>query len=64
MEDKEMAEYSVMWQEFNHRDEAVTKVKHFTTEKARDKFCDKVQDKDNFWRFCARSQNIAWYPPK
>jgi hypothetical protein len=52
---KTMAEYSVRWQEFNRRDEAVTKEKHFTTEKARDKFCDKVQDKDNFWRFCAWS---------
>lgn len=50
-----MAEYSVRWQEFNRRDEAVTKEKHFTTEMARDKFCDKVQDKDNFWRFCAWS---------
>jgi hypothetical protein len=46
-------EYSVRWQEFDRQDRAVTKEKHFTTAKARDKFADKVQDKSNFWRFCA-----------
>lgn len=48
-------EYGVRWQEFNRRDEAVTKEKFFATATARDRFADKVQDKDNFWRFCAWS---------
>jgi hypothetical protein len=44
-------EYSVRWTEFNKRNEAITKEKHFSTEKARDRFADKVAEKDNFWKF-------------
>jgi len=45
--------YDVAWVEFDRKDRAVTKTKSFETEKARDKFCDKVQNKDNFWKFAA-----------
>ncbi len=48
-------EYSVRWQEFDRQDRVVTKEKHFATKAARDKFCDKLQDKPNFWRFAAWS---------
>jgi hypothetical protein len=48
-------EFGVEWMEFNKKDQAVTKQKFFMTEKGRDKFADKVQDKDNFWEFTGKS---------
>jgi len=48
-------EYGVQWVEFDKQDRAVTKEKIFKTKAARDKFADKVQEKNNFWKFA------AWY---
>ena len=44
-------EYAVRWLEFDKQDRAREKEKIFQTEKAMEKFMDKVQEKDNFWRF-------------
>ena len=43
--------FGVRWTEFDKNDRGVTKEKFFATEKAREKFCEKVEQKDNFWRF-------------
>ena len=42
--------FEVMWQEFNRKDQVVTKRKEFRTEAAMDKFINKLHDKDNFWQ--------------
>lgn len=52
-EEDEMTEYGIRWQEFNKRDEVVTKEKIFKTEKAREKFIDKLVEKDNFYQLDA-----------
>lgn len=46
-------DFGVRWQEFGRNDRPVTKQKFFKTEKAREAFCEKVEQKDNFWRFVA-----------
>jgi hypothetical protein len=45
-----MKEYGVRWTEFNRRDELVQKEKFFDTEKKRDKYIEKLEQKDNFYR--------------
>lgn len=45
--------YGVRWQEFNKKDELVMKEKNFETEKARDKFIEKLMQKDNFYSIYA-----------
>lgn len=42
--------FEVAWQEFNRKAEIVTKRKSFRTKAARDKFIEKLYDKDNFWQ--------------
>jgi len=48
-----MTEYGIRWQEFNKRDEVITKEKIFKTEKAREKFVDRLVEKDNFYQLDA-----------
>ena len=48
-----MSEYGIRWVEFNKRNEMVTKEKIFKTEKARNRFADKVVEKDNFYQIDA-----------
>jgi hypothetical protein len=48
-------EYGVEWVEFNKKNQAVCKHKMFKTKEARDKFANKVQEKDNFWKFATWS---------
>lgn len=45
--------YEVAWQEFNKNDRLVTKRKSFKTEAARDKFIEKICEKDNFYMILA-----------
>lgn len=45
-----MSTYEIAWQEFNRKDEVVTKTKEFKTEAALQKFAAKLEDKDNFYR--------------
>lgn len=40
-------EFGVRWHGFNRRDELVLKEKIFKTAKARDKFVEKIEDKDS-----------------
>jgi hypothetical protein len=40
--------FGVRWQEFDKQDRLVMKEKNFTTAKARDKFIEKLTQKDNF----------------
>ena len=42
--------FEVMWQEFNRKNQVVTKRKGFRSEAAMDKFINKLHDKDNFWQ--------------
>ena len=51
-------EFGVCWVEFNKREEAVKKERFFATDKARDKFVERLQEKDNFWEI------DAWCDPK
>lgn len=44
-------EYGVRWSEFNKSDRITMKEKFFKTEKARAAFCEKLESKDNFYRF-------------
>ena len=46
---------TIAWQEFNKRNEIVTKEKNFKTETAMQKFAAKLQEKDNFYRTLATS---------
>lgn len=46
---------TIAWQEFNRRDEIVTKEKSFKTEAAMQKFAAKLEEKDNFYRTLATS---------
>lgn len=41
--------YEVAWQEFNKSDRLVTKRRSFKTEAARDRFIEKLYNKDNFY---------------
>jgi len=41
--------YEVAWQEINKNFQIVTKRKSFKTEAARDRFVDKLFEKDNFY---------------
>ena len=45
-----MTEFGIRWQEFNRRDELVMKEKIFKTDKAREKFVEKLEEKDNFYQ--------------
>lgn len=45
---KEVNMFEVAWQEFNKADRLVTKRKAFKTEEAREKFINKLVEKDNF----------------
>lgn len=45
---KEVNMFEVAWQEFNKADRLVTKRKAFKTEAAREKFINKLVEKDNF----------------
>lgn len=49
--------YGIRWVETNKKDQMVMKQKFFATEKARDKFADRVEQKDNFIRFESRCNN-------
>jgi len=40
--------YGIRWQEFNKKDQLVMKEKYFETEKALNKFIEKLTQKDNF----------------
>jgi len=40
--------YGIRWQEFNKKDQLVMKEKNFETEKALNKFIEKLIQKDNF----------------
>jgi len=40
--------YGIRWQEFNKKDQLVMKEKYFETEKALNKFIEKLIQKDNF----------------
>ena len=40
--------YGIRWQEFNKKDQLVMKEKYFETEKALNKFIEKLMQKDNF----------------
>ena len=40
--------YGIRWQEFNKKDQLVMKEKYFETEKALNKFIEKLIHKDNF----------------
>ena len=51
--------YGIKWQQFNKKDQIVTKEKFFETETARDNFANKIEKKDNFYRFDAWLQNIT-----
>lgn len=42
--------YEVAWQEFNRKDQIITKRKSFRTEAALDKFVEKLYGKDNFYQ--------------
>ena len=42
--------YEVAWQEINKKYEIVTKRKSFTTQKALEKFIEKLIDKDNLYQ--------------
>ena len=46
-------ECGVQWTEVNRRDELVRKQKIFSSLKARERFCNKLEKKDNFIRFDA-----------
>ena len=46
---------TIAWQEFNRRDEVVTKEKTFKTEAAMQKFTAKLEEKENFYRTLATS---------
>ena len=41
------------WQEFNKRDQVVTKRKEFKSEEAMIKFINKLVEKENFYRILA-----------
>lgn len=40
----------VVWQEFNRRNQVVTKRKSFRTDAALRRFVEKLHEKDNFWQ--------------
>jgi hypothetical protein len=44
---------TVAWQEFNKKDEVVTKSKEFKTAQALEKFMNKLVEKNNFYRILA-----------
>ena len=48
-----MKKYEVSWQEFNKSDRIVAKSRAFATEEAREKFIDKLTEKDNFYTILA-----------
>lgn len=50
---KGSGEYGVRWREFDKNDKLKTKEKFFKTEKARDKFIDKIENSDNFYEIVA-----------
>ncbi|HNR58259.1 MAG TPA: hypothetical protein PKJ51_07365 [Methanothrix sp.] len=50
-------EFGVRWQEWNRKDQLVTKERIFKTEKALDKFVKGLEEKDNFHGF------VAWLDP-
>lgn len=45
--------FGVEWREFNKQDRLVTKEKFFKTQKAMEKFIDKLGEKDNFYEIVA-----------
>ncbi len=45
--------YGIRWQEFNKKDQLVMKEKYFKTEKALNKFIEKLIQKDNFYSIYA-----------
>jgi len=53
------AGYGVKWTEFNKRDQLVTKRKFFATEEARERFSEKLSEKENFNSFEAWVNDIA-----
>lgn len=55
MEARGGGDWGVEWTEFNTKSQLVGKQKFFATEKARDKFIDKLEDKDNFNQVTATS---------
>ena len=50
--------YGLKWSEFDNKDRVVNKQKFFSTEKERQSFADKLEDKDSFKKF------LAWSEPK
>lgn len=50
-------EWGVRWREWDRRDQLVTKERTFATEKALDRFVEKLEKKDNFHEF------VAWLNP-
>jgi hypothetical protein len=50
-------QFGVRWQEFGKNDRIVNKEKFFKTEKQREAFCDKLEQKDNFKEFTAWSDD-------
>lgn len=49
--ENKQVEYGVKWAEFNQQDRRALKKKIFKTEKARDRFVEKLGQKDNFASF-------------
>lgn len=47
--------FGLRWNEFNRQDRVVTKEKWFNTEKAREKYAEKLEQKDNFYGIVAYS---------
>jgi hypothetical protein len=47
--------YEIEWYEFNKKDQVVGKRKEFKTITARNKFIDKLVEKDNFYKMGAYS---------
>jgi len=47
--------FEAVWQEFNKKDQVVTKRKVFKTYAALVRYLEKVEQKDNFWQVIAYS---------
>ena len=52
-----MEEYGVKWQEWNKNDQLVMKEKFFKCANARTKYCQRLEEKDNFNNY------VAWVNP-
>lgn len=42
--------FEVIWQEFTRKAKIRTKIKKFRSERAMDRFIDKLHKKENFWQ--------------